>query len=122
MITFLDGPAAGRTLAVRRAKFFLRVTFDGKKWDCLNEMWDEAAAAEKLFVYILTEKPTAVHIKGRTRADSGWYAMARYRFLARQPADADIRANANWRRWCFAEADLLDQWKRLFKKEAAAEA
>jgi len=113
MITFVDGPAPGQTLVVRRAKFFLRVTFDGSKWDCLNEYFDTAAAGETLYVYLLIEKPTAVHLKMTKRSQSGWYAMARYRFLPEQPADADIRENASWRIWCLAQEDLLAEWKRL---------
>lgn len=117
MISFLDGPAVGQNLTVRRAKFFLRVTVDGDKWDCLNEYWDTARPHENLFVYIAVEKATAVHLKMAKRSESGWYALCQYRFLEPQPPDDAIRDNEKWRAWCMAQTELMAQWRNLIGAE-----
>ena len=53
MTRFLDGPAAGNALMLRRAPLFLRVTIDaaGGKVDALDQLDDDPQDGETVHVY-----------------------------------------------------------------------
>lgn len=106
MLSFLDGPAEG-TLMCRRAPKFLRVTFDGKSWDALDQLDDEPKPAEKLHCYIRVKNAGHCHIRMSPRKGSGYYAMADYRLYAPQPSDDVMRSTRRWRDWCVQEAEIL---------------
>jgi hypothetical protein len=52
IVTFVDGPAEGESLDLRRAPYFLRVVrgIDGK-WDALDQLDDDPAMGETIFIY-----------------------------------------------------------------------
>lgn len=111
MTTFVDGPAQGQCLRLRVAPFFLRVTEEGGKWDALNEWEDTPRPGEKLHAYQLVEKPGMCHLyfgggKG------GWYAIAKYQFVADQPDDQTMRENARWAHWCSLRGNLPEWVKK----------
>jgi hypothetical protein len=99
MVKFLDGPAVGEVLQLRRAPLLLRVVRDARgKWDALDQLSDAPDRGETIFVYYVTGKPTDVHINAG-RKGSGWYKFAEYRFFEHQPTDHSMRDTAAWRSW-----------------------
>jgi hypothetical protein len=106
MITLLDGPAADRSLALRRAPVFLRVVEkprarkDDNRWDALDLLSDVPHSSEKIHVYFRVTYPRWLHMKCSPRSASGYYAIANYRYVVNQPADAVVRDTERWRQWC----------------------
>lgn len=107
MIRFLDGPAAGRSLMLRRAPLYLRAVWDAvnQKWDALDQLTDLPAPGEMIVVYRRTGEPSAAFIdwteKGRRRG--GCFAVAEYALVSDQPDDATTRLTKSWRKWCWAQ-------------------
>ena len=103
MISFIDGPAEGQTLSLKRAPIFLRVVkedLQSGKWDALDQLDDEPTAGEKIYAYINNEfKPGWVHLN-RGHGRSGFYPIASYKFIDPQPADAEMRTTSAWAAWC----------------------
>jgi hypothetical protein len=111
MTTFEDGPAFGQTLLLRRAPFFLRVTFSPeRKWDALDQLKDQPEPEETITVYRKVRESGWVHLCGRGRgAVSGRFVIAVYRLHGEQPADETARSIREWRKWCEAQAEQLRQ-------------
>lgn len=109
MTKFLDGPARGQILALKRAPFFLRVSQKprpvqfGKEWDALDQLEDEPWPEETLFVYELAAFTGMAHV--RRTGGGGWYPIAEYRICPVQPADSEMRTTAAWHAWTAAHAD-----------------
>ena len=106
MSRFLDGPAAGINLMLRRAPVFLRVTLDrAAKWDGLDQLGDTPNDDEQIFVYRRQGEPTRMHllIRGKGKAGGGWYEMGEYRFWPEQPTDEQMRHMPERRAWCVAQ-------------------
>ena len=105
MTTFIDGPAQGTTLFLRRAPHYLRVVQgpDGPTQagtiDALDQLDDTPAANERIAVYEMVSGPTHVHINRRGRHGCAWYRGGAYRLVAAQPADRIVRDTACWRAW-----------------------
>lgn len=120
MTTFVDGPAKGKTMNLRRAVVFLRVTrkrfalemqpephTKADQFDALDQPEDTPADGEELFCYLNTGKRNgACHMRfgGKDKHRSGFYVMAEYALYPDQPPDAIMRDNARWREWCGHEA------------------
>lgn len=117
MTRFLDGPATGQTMMLRRAVIFLRVTRKKfalaenvsrtEKFDALDAPDDTPAADEELFCYKNTGKEGGnVHIRfgGNQKRRSGFYAIAEYALYPDQPPDEVMRDNTRWREWCKQQA------------------
>jgi len=103
MITFIDGPAKGQTLALKRAPRFLRVTRTrGGTFDALDRLEDRPQPREALFAYEIAEYQGVYHLRcGRgSKSASGFYQQGAYRFVAEQPDDATMRDTERWREWC----------------------
>lgn len=98
MCRFLDGPAAGVTLLLRRAPLFLRAVNNRGDWDALDQLNDTPAAHEAIVAYRRVAAPAIAHIN-RGGHGSGWYALADYRVVVDQPAEAELRDTAKWRAW-----------------------
>ncbi len=106
MLTFLDGPAAGKAdhLLIRRAPTFLRVivTPDGK-WDALDQVIDTPLPDETIYAYHLVGGLGSVHLDytdsktGRRCGET--YMSADYRLVDPQPDDVTVRDNMLWRAW-----------------------
>lgn len=112
MTRFLDGPAKGQTLMLKRSPILLRVTWDGKKWDALDMIEDTPHPGEKLFAYYITKKEGACHVSTSDkngRRGGGFYSCAEYTAvpLRDQPPDAVLRDNDGWRAWCIEHAKTL---------------
>lgn len=104
MTKFLDGPAAGVTLSLRRAPIMLRVVRNriSKQWDALDQLEDEPKQTEDVYLYMMHGEATRMHlcIRGKNKAAGGWYAMAEYKFVMMQPDESHLRTAAAWDAWC----------------------
>lgn len=120
MSKFLDGPAEGVVLELRRAPFMLRAVRKGDKWDALDQAGDEANPDEEIFVYRLTAEATRVHLCRSPRRLSGWIALGEYRLLPEQPEDKHVRTTKAWQDWCDANKVHLIAGTWAEKAEAQA--
>lgn len=103
MTSFLDGPAKGKRLMLKRIPRFLRVTESEGKWDALNEEGDTPRPDEKLHAYEFAIHHGNCHVNaGRGRG--GFYAIVDYRHITVQPTDAEMRDNGRWGVWCERKA------------------
>ena len=104
MTTFLNGPAKGVTLFLKRAPVFLRVVQgpDGPThpgdWDALDQREDTPRAGERITVYELVGEPTWMHVC-RSGNRGGVYRGGTYKVVDPQPEDAQVRSTAAWRAW-----------------------
>jgi hypothetical protein len=111
---FLDGPAAGVVLSLRRAPIFLRVVRNKlarsqeKAWDALDQVDDTCKPREEVVVYVRAGEATMVHVCARPRG-SGWYAMAQYKMFDPQPSPDDVFLNEDWQAWCYKQAAELQE-------------
>lgn len=101
MVSFLDGPAAGVTLMLRRAPIYLRVTFNpAGKVDALDQLDDEPKPDEIVHVYRKVPGTSGkVHVR-----PGGCYEMGDYRHVADAVGD-ELRDTAAWRSWVARVAD-----------------
>lgn len=101
MTKFEDGPAKGQTLMLKRAPIFLRVTDCGGKFDALDQLDDSPRKDEKLHAYIiiLEKSRGSCHIR-RSGGGGGFYPIAEYRLVVKQPGDTVMRDNDRWTEWC----------------------
>lgn len=100
MTIFLDGPAEGQTLLLKRAPRFLRVVKGGGKWDALDQPEDTPTPDEEVYAYQIEGTPGQCHVNAR--GSHGFYTLAQYRLVPTQPEDRELRHTMSWRRWCLA--------------------
>lgn len=98
MTRFLDGPAKGQTLMLKRAPVFLRVTNHGDRWDALDQLNDAPLPEERIFAYRATGPAGGVHIN-RYGGKGGFYAACEYELCPAQPTDAEARDVGDWASW-----------------------
>ncbi len=98
MIKFLDGPAAGKVLMLRRAPQFLRVTEKGGEFDALDMPADEPIDQEKLYAYRVAGPIFHAFIDGT--GCHGCFAVGEYRLVQFQPEDRVMRNVRHWHKWC----------------------
>ena len=112
---FLDGPAKGTVLDLRRAPLLLRVVIaaDGTV-DALDQLHDAPKPSEAIHVYLRQGQPTRYHVCRSPRRLSGWHISADYRLYGRQPDDATARDEHAWRQWA------AEQWHRMAVAERPA--
>lgn len=108
MTRFIDGPAAGVTLMLRRAPHFLRAVHDGKDWDALDQLEDRPAASEIVVAYEMVGEPTWMHI--RARKGGGIYRGGSYQVVKDQPADEVLRNQAAWEAWAVEHFEPHAPW------------
>jgi hypothetical protein len=112
MTTFIDGPATGQHLYLKRAPTFLRVTYDPRAltWDALDLAEDAPREGEQVHVYILMQEPGRCHIlkrpKGGGYAGSGWYVVATYAICKTQPSSIHTFDNTAWHNWVLTHKHL----------------
>jgi len=108
MVIFLDGPAKGKSLALRRAPVFLRAVIDQDGTvDALDLLEDEPKPTETVHVYRRvagTVSSAIVCSRGRgCRSMAG----ADYRLHDPQPPDASARHNGLWAEWAKTEYERV---------------
>ncbi len=103
MARFIDGPAAGVVLQIRRTPVMLRVARGPNgEWDALDQLDDEARPDESIYVYRMKGEPSRVHVCRSPRRLSGWLNLSDYEYFEPQPDDAQIRTTAAWQAWANA--------------------
>lgn len=107
MTRFIDGPAAGVVLTLRRAPRLLRVTGtpDGG-FDALDMPEDILTEYESVWVYERVGNATQVHLKLARPKRSGWYMMAEYRQHPNPPSEPTLRDRENWLAWCLSQPEV----------------
>lgn len=102
MVTFLDGPAMGANLMLRRAPLLLRVTLDASgrgHVDALDLLGDEPLDTETIHVYRRHSYSGSFHIRASRRAGSGCFQMAEYVHVPDVDGER-LRDTVAWREWC----------------------
>lgn len=102
MTRFLDGPAEGVTLMLRRAPHYLRAVRAAEgEWDALDQLDDYPKGNETVVAYEMVSGPFTAHVQRREkgRRVCGWYQGGEYRVVAEQPTDNVLRVTALWRDW-----------------------
>lgn len=117
MISFSDGPAQGVNLMLRRAPYFLRVTFDGKDWDGLDQLSDSPRSDEKVYVYRINSFPTWCHVRASKPANSGVFMHADYSLFEPQPPDETLRDVVAWRKWTESQPEETARWNMMVEEE-----
>lgn len=110
MTRFLDGPAIGQTLMLKRTVVFLRVTAQilpesgkVKNWDALDQWEDTPNPDERLYAYKLVRNVGTAHVNmGRGRG--GFYPINEYSFVEHQPSQEVMRDNDKWTFWVQSQA------------------
>jgi len=118
MVEFIDGPAVGKFLDLKRAPAFIRLTEDNGKFGALDQIGDEPKASENITVYILTSPVQRYHLKrsGKYKGQSGWKIRARYKQHSEQPEDGILRDNEQWQSWATDNFERLESVGRQFDK------
>jgi len=112
MITFIDGPAIGQRLMLKRIPILLRVVQNSQsgEWDALDQLADKPRHDEKVHVYLRGDEVSMYHVLCRrgagSRSGTGWYYKASYRLFETQPDAADVRTNDRWQAWAKANAPV----------------
>lgn len=102
MTKFLDGPAKGKTLMLKRAPVFLRVTNIGDRWDALDQLNDSPLPEEVVHAYRAASEVGAVHVN-RGGGKGGFYTVADYELCPSQPSQDQMRNLGQWADWCAAQ-------------------
>lgn len=102
---FVDGPAAGTRLELRRAPYFLRVVINcAGDVDALDQLDDEPEPDEAIHVYY----QSANHGSGIacTRGKGcRTFNISEYKLNAAQPTDEQARDAELWRAWVGWQAE-----------------
>lgn len=116
---FLDGPAQGIVLSLRRAPSLLRlVRSDKGEWDALDQLEDKPRFDETVHVYRLVTNDGRMHICGTKNGKrwGGYFHLAEYRLYEHQPDKATGLHKRLWQVWAQARID-----EEMAAKLAAAE-
>lgn len=98
MTTFTNGPAKGQTLLLRRSPVYLRVVFDSRNFDALDQPDDEPRRNERVYIYELQETKGHVFLDGPKCR--GCFAIASYSMVLNPPNEATMRDTDAWAQWC----------------------
>jgi hypothetical protein len=117
LTTFENGPAHEAKLMLRRSPYFLRVTYNGKDYDALDQLEDKPNPDETIYLYRITALPGWCHIRA-TKGAGGTYSMAHYAYVSPQPADAILRDNDAWRKWVSEQVEDTKRWATMLAEAA----
>lgn len=111
MTRFIDGPAKGKTLMLKRAPMMLRVVVDHRgEVDALDMLDDFPRPDEQCHAYVLTGPPMMAFING-TKC-RGRYPVAEYRLVQPQPDQLVMRDEQEWARWANAEGPKVEWFRQ----------
>lgn len=102
MTRFVDGPAFGVGLAIKRAPTYLRVGFQNGEWDALDQLDDEPKPGETFYCYRVIKVQGILHINyGRGRGSCT--PLAFYHYYEEQPGQEIMADNRAWRAWAYEQ-------------------
>lgn len=100
MVTFNDGPAAGKQVMLRSVPDFLRAVECDGQWDALDQPKDVPKPGETIYAYRRVGDVRQVHLRSSKPGSSGYYAMAEYALVSEQPLERTMRDRSAWETWC----------------------
>lgn len=104
---FLDGPAKGVRMSLRRSPMFIRVVRRAPDvWDALDQLADEPKPGETVVVYRLVSRDGGAFLDyrdSRGRRCGHFEPSATYALAPAQPDAATARDTAAWQAWCQAQ-------------------
>lgn len=105
MIEAIDGPAKGKTFAIRRAPLMLRLVHDEERdaWDALDQIEDKPNTHEKVYVY-KREPNTWSFVCVRP---GGRYETGLYRHVPFDGDEAVLYETSAWQEWVIAYVEML---------------
>lgn len=103
MTTFVDGPARGQKLSLRRAPIFLRVVEYRMAFDALDQLEDEPKPEESIHLYRIKGKPGGMFVTKRG-GGGGYYPIAEYAVVPNPPSDEVLRDKQKWHDWVMKQA------------------
>jgi hypothetical protein len=112
MIEVVDGPAAGKSFAIRRAPLLLRLVHEERRdrWDALDQVGDFPQDDEKVFVYQRAPGSWGVcYVR-----PCGRYEMGRYSQVATDVDEAVLRETSAWQEWAVEFQKQLTKAKLVF--------
>lgn len=113
MTKFVDGPADGQTLMLKRQPLFLRVVRDGAgKWDALDQLHDSPRHGEEAFVYVHVADDGCVFVR-----PGGMYRTTRYALFPQQPSQAVLRDTVAWRGFTAVNYDEAVRFRETWQQE-----
>lgn len=102
MVTFIDGPAIGRRLNLRRTPVFLRVVVEADgRFDALDQLDDDPTPTETIYAYRLTGQPSRGIACTRGKG-CRTFVHAEYRLCEDQPIGSESRES--WSQWTEEQA------------------
>ena len=111
--TFIDGPAKGQALTLRRAPIMLRVVCKGGVWDALDQLEDKVRPGEEVHVYRLTGPANWMHMRCAKPSQGGMFFYGGYALSPFAPAEEVLRDNKLWSEWCNSSWEqLCPDWAR----------
>lgn len=100
MVKFIDGPANGAELSLRRAPKYLRVVVGiNGLVDALDQKEDKPTKEESVHAYIQCWR--SYHFGWMCTRNSGCFIVGdfNYKFMSEQPSDEVIRDLSSWEQW-----------------------
>jgi hypothetical protein len=99
MTTFVDGPAAGQRLMLRRGVKYIRAVRNRVtgKWDALDQVEDTPGEAEEIFAYV-GKNIGHCHVRA-SGGGGGIFSIGSYEFIPEQPTDEQMRNHRMWVAW-----------------------
>lgn len=109
-VLFVDGPAEGHPLDLERDPIMLRVTIGLNGVDALDQLEDEPAEHESIFVYMRVKDSETVALvdwadKGGRRRGAK-LSIVEYCLSPIQPTCL-VRDTASWQVWCNENKDAI---------------
>lgn len=124
MTNFLDGPAEGHALMLKRRPIALRVVVSsGGEVDALDQPEDRPEDNEVCHLYILAKEGAAAFIDGRDpktgKRWGGRYMGGDYRLFPDQPEQDVMRRRCDFVEWCQQNLSIITATHNRFKDECA---
>lgn len=113
MIEFLDGPATGAKLNLKRTPVFLRVVMDQERQvDALDLPDDKPRAGERIYAYRIVDGTVITGflcgLKGKGCLQ---FRSALYKLCDTQPSIGTMVDHDKWVAWCIDKHDLAAEVK-----------
>lgn len=109
MTKFLNGPAAEKTLMLKQAPPFLRVTISEKgDIDALDREDDQPMPSETCYAYKVKERRGNCHINKRGKPGGGFFQITDYAYIEEQPPQEDMHRRSAWVAWCESQPEAKE--------------
>lgn len=102
---FVDGPAAGIQIPLRRRPILLRIVHSpAAGWDGLDQLDDSPAPEERVFLYWRKQEGQWCHVDGRDAKTGKRFGRTEwivdFFHVSDGPTEEILRDNGKYRDWC----------------------